>query len=501
MNSKLIAYINFFFQIISTLYYWVLLVPFLEMFANLMDCDWSSYFPGYEQNCPYRSEIVLILSIFGMLMVFMCGLYIIWLYRTYIFLDKSLLKKKFTFILLIIFLNKVFLVCLWPLIKEIQALVFICIHLIGCLSLFDYLANFPITNTFLSRFYISVLMNYEFLCIIFTLDCYTNIFHEEDLFYIIMIVLIFGVKVALKLFEKLYCRILFQNFNNFQFLGFSLEEFHRLYNNKSNSETDLFLFCGMLKFHIRTCKTKECIFTEKKFEKFDKMNIEEKDKIINRFISETFLKNIKNVYIKNLKNQKNYDSILLKYCSFLASNNNNNSIKSYYEIQHMISLNKKKSFYFQSISLNILKLLESLIKIYEFHSKMNNESPLNDKEIDLQSFFEILRDKDIMKNRLISIMNLKVNFWEEYKSGLHSYYQLIKQINNLMGPVKDYQNFIELKLKLYKNSQKRIFALKFKIIFTCYVYNSVNECIKVEDELEKLKKKRIDFGEEYHKLQ
>lgn len=491
LRTKLISFMNLLFQIVSTLFYWVFLVPFLEMFANLMDCDWYSYFPDYERNCPNNNEIITILSVFGMIMVFICGVFILWLYRTYSFLDKSLLKKKFTLILLAIYLCKTFIVCLWPLLKNSTIMVFLFLHAIGLLSIFDYLVNFPITNTFLSKFYISILMNYELLCIIFTLDCYSNIFEERDLFYIIVIVILCGVKLGITIFKKLYYRIVIENFQKFQFLGFSLEEFHRLYHNRFNSNSDLFVFCGMLKFHIRVCKLKDCVLNEKKLMKFDKMNIEDKEKLINKFISEMFLRNIREVFKKNQKNSKNYDSILLKYCSFLA-NHNNNSIKSYYEIQHMLSLNTKKSFYFQSISLNLLKIIEALIKLYEYESKRNsNENSLNEKEIDLSSFFEILKEKDLFKQQIIEILQLKVEFWEEYKTGIHSYSKIIRNINKLMKIVIDFEKFIEYKLKVYKNSQKRIFALKFKIMFTCFVLNTVNESIKFEDELEKLKKKEL----------
>jgi len=323
------------------------------------------------------------------------------------------------------------------------------------------------------------------------LDCYTSIFQEVDLFYIIMIVLVLTIKVASKIFEKLYYRILMQTFENFQYLGFSLEELHRLYHNRFDSNVDLLLFCGMFKFHIRTCKIKDCVLSEKKMQKFDKMNVDEREKLVNRFVSEMFLRNIKEAYQKNIKNNKNFDSILLKYCSFLTNHNNNNSVKSYYEIQHMLSLNTKKSFYFQSISLNLLKIIESLIKIYEFESKKNNENAMMDKEIDLQSFFEILKDKDFMKSQLIEIFIIKLDFWEQYKTGLNSYSQIIRNINKLMKPVRDYGRMIDFKIKQFKNSQKRIFALKFKIMFTCFILNTVNECIKVEDELEKLKKKEL----------
>ena len=490
LRSKPIEILNVFFQMIVTTYYWALLIPFLEIFSNLMDCDWYSYFPDSDKGCPHNSTTVLILSIFGITTVSLCGVFILWLYRSYIFLDKALLKKKFTVILLVIYLFKVFLVCLFPLYKQVNALMFIFLHMIGIFSLYDYVFNFPITNTTLSKFYISVLVSYEVLCTIFTLDCYTDLFQEEDLFYIIMIVLVLSIKLSLKLFEKLYFRILIQNFGNFQFLGFSLEELHRLYQNRFDSNQDLLLFCGMLKFHLRKCSLKDCVLSEKRMRKFEKMNVEEKEKLINKFISEMFMRNIREVFQKNIKNNKNFDSILLKYCSFLT-NHNNNSIKSYYEIQHILSLNTRKSFYFQSISLNLLRIIELLIKIYEYESKRNVESALNDKEIDLQSFFDILKEKDQMKSQLILIFNIKIDFWEQYKTGLSSYSQIIKSINKLMTPVREYQRLIDLKIKIYKTSQKRIFALKFKIMFTCFILNTVNECIKVEDELEKLKRKEL----------
>ena len=77
---------------------------------------------------------------------------------------------------------------------------------------------------------------------------------------------------------------------------------------------------------------------------------------------------------------------------------------------------------------------------------------------------------------------------------------MIKNVNLLVNPIKDFESTLEKKLLLKKDNTKKVFLLKFQIIFNCMVLNNVNDGLKIEDELDKLKKKRNDFRYNNFKL-
>lgn len=486
LKSKTIEYFNYLFQYFVSLYYWLLFVPILEVFSNIVDCDWYSYL---RDDCSSHFSLS-ILSIIAMIITIIIGFFILWLYRTYMFLDKGLLKKKFTMILAVIYITKVILVVLFPLVKEdFPIIIFILLHIIGIYSLFDYIKNFPISNRALSQFYISVLTCYETLCIIFTIFEYTNMIEEQSLFYILAFSLILSIKLGLKIHENIYHNLLKFNFENQQFLGYCLEELYRLYHGRNSRNRDAFFFGGILKLHISKCKHNKCVLKEEILNEFEFINLEERDKIINNFIAQNFILNIKKIRDKSSANARNFELIILKFSSFMQKNNSS-PLKAFYDMQKIFSLYKQKSFFFQSISASLLGQVRSIINLYEskwFQSSSIDES----KEIDIKNFSEMYSEKLYLRKIFIALLEKKFIFWDKFKDGFHTYEEIIESLNFFLDEAVLVRKIIDNNLLKNKNSQKKIFDLKFKTIFECIIFNNVNMAVKNEEELDKTKKKEL----------
>lgn len=487
LKTNMITYLNYLFQYFVSLYYWVLFVPILELFSNILDCDWYSYL---QKECSSSHLYLSILSIVATIITFIIGFFILWLYRTYMFIEKGLLKKKFTIALAILYTTKMILIVIFPIVKNnMSFVIFLLLHIVGLYSLYDYVRNFPITNSFLSRFYASVLTCYEFLCIIFTVFEYTNFIEEESLFYVIAFVMVLGVKLGLTIYETIYHNQLKSNLENPQFIGYCLEELYRLYHARHSCNKDALFLGGVLKSHISKCKLAKCVLKEEVLNKFDFMDLEAREKLINRFISQTFVIAIKNMRTKNNSNIRNIELNILKFSSFIQKNNAS-PLKAFYEMQKIFSLSQQKSFYFQSISLNVLQQIREIINLYE--SKwFKTDSPDDNKELEVQTFFEMFKEKNLLKKLFITLLEKKFLFWDKYKDGFHTYSEVFEILSDFLNEAVNVRNFIERNLIRNKNSQKRIFDLKFKTILECIIFNNVNSAVKNEDELDKLKKKEL----------
>lgn len=490
LNSRALIFLNFLFQYYVSLFYWIFAVPALELFSNILDCNWYSYLDDYPQ-CSSLPLYISILSILAMIVTIINGFFILWLYRTYMFLDKGLLKKKFTVILAILYIAKFLLVVVYPMMQSnFPIIVFVALHLIGLYSLFDFIRNFPITNSSLSRFYISILCSFEILCIIFTLFEYTQVIEEPSLFYVVIIATVFSIKLGLKIHEVIYHNMLKSNMDDKQFLGYCLEELYRLYHSRHSCAKDCFFLWGVLKLHVTKCKLEKCFISEKVLSELNFLDLDVQQKIMNNFVSQIFTKNIKEINKKNSSNARNFELIVLKFSSFL-NKNNSSPIKAYYEMQKIYSLNSHKSFYFQSISINVLQQIRSLIRLYEFKSHRNGDFIENDKELEVSTFFEMFNEKLFLRRLFIDLLEKRMNFWDKYKDGFHGYSEVFKVLNGFMNEVVNVKNILDTRLNKNKLTQKVIFDLKFKTILECVIFNNVNNAVKNEDELDKIKKKEL----------
>lgn len=491
-NSKIIVLLNYLFQCFVSLYYWVLFVPILELYSNILDCNWYSYFDDFNDNCSSHVTSLSILSVFGIISTIISGFFILWLYRTYTFIETGLLKKKFTVIIAILYISKILLVLLYPLINEnMTILIFLLLHIIGLYSLFDYIKNFPITNSILSKFYISVLISYEMVCTILTIYEYTDLIEEQSLFYILAIVIVFSIKIGLKIFEYIYHNQLKSNMEDEQFIGYCLEEFFRLFYSRHSCNKDSFFLGGILKLHVSKCKFSKCILKEDILRQFELISLEEQQKLINNFITQMFTKTIHDINKKKGSNTKNFELSVLKFSSFL-NKNNTSPMRAFYQIQKVFSLNHSKSFYFQSISINILRQIIALIGVYEAKSHRNSDSTVvNEKELDVKIFFEMFNEKILLKKLFLVILERRVHFWDKYKDGFRSYEEILKDLNFFMNSVIEVRQILETNLLKNRHHPKKIFDLKFRTILECIIFNNVNSAVKTEDELDKLKKKEL----------
>lgn len=489
-KKNIFRVVGIIFQIICSLFDVFLMLPILELFSKIIDnCNWYSILQ--MSKCEDKSFINDLMAIIGMAVTGILGIIILILNKSYFFLDKDLLKMKFTFYNFVIFLIEIMMICLWLFFKKYEIIIYVFLCAIGFIKFYNFLKIFPYHNTSLNKVFISFTFILISITAVFFLKGFTDLFNSLDLFYSIFILIILSIKLASRTFDYLHKNFKIEDFTKFKHLSYNLEDFYQILNPQTNE--DKFILDGIFNLHHRNHNFKGYILSEKKYNSFMKMEVEEREKIVTSLISEIFLISIQNQIKKDIKNKVKYDTVFLKYCTFLTYFNKN-PIKANFEIQNIIVLNKNKNFYFKCIISDLLKKLAESIQYYE---NSNREKDVHDeKELDVRTFFNILKEKERLRLDTIELLNKKIKFFENYKEGIVSYEQIIKNINDLIFPIRKMKDILNAKLSTNnKIDQKKIFVLKFKIIFFSMIMNNVNEGLKVEDELEKLKKKEFTLDQ------
>lgn len=485
-NSKILNILNSLAQRISYIFNPICLIPILEICINIENCDILKSFRNVS-NCESNLIALKALSIIGLMSTSILGLLLVSLNRSYNFIDPMILRPRLNFSEVLVFLCKVCLVAFWPLHENMPIITFLLINFIWIIYSFDFIMKIKYVDKNVQKFYLCCLLVNIGISFMYTLENYTEFFNQEDFFYSILIIVLLASKVANFIAKKVNKIILSENFENDLNFGFSLEYLYLL-NKDAFLKENFFEILGILKQHVNACSDPECVLTKKRFNRFHSSGFEEKEYLIIQFISQLFSKYFeKNVNLAK-KDSNFFDELILKYCTFL-SNINKNPIKSYYEILYILSLKKTKNFYFKHRSLKILKKVKDIILTQEKLGSFGKDK--GSKEIDVRVYFEILKEKNAIKENVIDLLRRKINFLEFYKEGVYSYEKIIMNLFYFVPHLKSFENFLSKNLGKKKENSKKIFSLKFQIIYNCLILNNVNEGIKIEDELDKLKKKEM----------
>lgn len=485
-NSKILNLLNTIAQKISYFFNPICLIPILEICINIENCDILTSFRNVA-NCQSNLLILKALSIIGLIFTSIISFVLVSFNRSYNFIDPMVLRPRLDFTEVLVISCKICLVALWPLHDKITIITFLLINAIWIIYGFDFIMKVKYVDKNIQKFYLCCLLINIGISLMYTFENYTDFFKEEDLFYCILIIVLLAIKIANFITSKVRSTILSENFENHINFGFSLEYLYLL-NKEFFIRENYFEILGILKQHVNLCSDPECLLTKKRLNRFHSYSFKEKEYLIIQFISQLF----SNYFEKNVnlakKNSNSFDELILKYCTFL-SNINNNPVKSYFEILYILSLKKTKSFYFKQRSLKILKKVKDIILIKEKLEYFGKDK--GNKEIEVRVYFEILKEKNAIKENVIDLLKRKINFLEFYKEGVYSYEKIIMNLFHFVPHLKMFEHFLSKNLEKKKENSRKMFLLKFQIIYNCLILNNVNEGIKIEDELDKLKKKEM----------
>lgn len=478
-TRKMVIFLNI-FTFFTNLFLWVLMIPILSFFIGIVQCE--------ENNAICQQLYIQLLSIIFIIINCLLALAILWANRSHSFIEKGFLRIKFSFFELLVLILKFILVLFFQIIKEkISLLIFLLVLAIQILSLLNFIVNFAISDMFLNRFYLNVLSNSIIIAFFYFLKYVDTSFEEKNLFYLLMISFVFCSKCFAKFNEKVQKILYNGEFGDIKTFTISLSNFYMFFIKKQTSVFSTFFFLGIMKHHILNCKHENCVFQQKDLLFLENMKISEQNRLLNLFVAKTFLRMLRK---KETRNSADYEDILLKYGSFVTYHNLN-AIHAFLELQKAFSLNKNPSFYFKATVKSLEKSLKTYIQEYDRKSK---EKQLKEnKEMDIASFANMHKVKKNLNKNFLVLLKEKLKFWENYRNGFATYDLLFKNVSKLNNKVLQMWDFLKKNLKNSQNSlATRIFPLKYLSILACVFMNHLNEGVKFEDEIEKLRKREAN---------
>lgn len=484
LEAKILKPFIFMFQIFCSLFNIFFFIPLLEVFSKIIDCENISILNGVK--CDQLSKIYYHSSIIGNLLTITLSILINWTNKSYMFLDQDLLKTKWNFLILLKLLCKSIMICFWSFLKIQKIVIYIFLLVIALLKFYDFLKHFPFNSNILNKYYICLILSQISLTGLFVFDLFADFFDGVDFFYCFFIMIGLSIKLGIISFEFIFKNIQIKDFSEHHYLNYNLEYLFQILNLKNK---DKFLLEGVISSFLKNNSESTISFEGNTNLPYSELTHDKKEKFIVNLISKIYLTSFQKSMKENINKRGEIDQIFLKYCTFLAYFNKN-PIKATFEIQRIINQNNFKNLYCKFVISDLLSKLSETIDYHEKNSIVKNRHEPN-KELDVKTFFIILKEKEDLKLNTIEIFEKKIVFFEKYKEGISSYHQMIQNINELINPIRKMKIILDKKMQKNRFNRTKLFVIKFKIIFYSMILNNVNEGLKIEDELDKIKRKEL----------
>lgn len=485
-NTKAISWLVKAIVLFMNLFFWIFFIPILELFSNVLDC--TSCSPFFEQN--FCDSILLkLISILGLFSAcFLCFLFL-WVNQSHNFLEKGFLRMQASGTdFLIIFLH-IILVSFYKYLKDSMPFLIelLIIFILGIWTI-SSIKNSTFSDQKTQSYFICFLIANLTISFGFMLKDTGSFLKEKNFFYVVMVSLVFAIKLTFKLINKTNSYLNDSQFKEFRYLGVSLDVFYSNFQNKQSQEKARFLFNGLFRNHYILCKIHNCFISRHKFKDFTSYNTFDQSRTLNSFISEILIRSLKD---KDNRKSTDFEPLLLKYISFITYKSLN-PIKSIYELEHVMTLNKNPSFYFSCIVKCLTKQLQISIREYESVIKKDLTEK---KEIDVATFSYLHRSKSKLQKSFILIMKERKLFWEHFRDGFQGFDKMISSAEQLNKKIIAMIRFLDKEIKESKPCLLELMIpLKFRSLISCVVLNHLHEGVKFEDQFEKLLKRETSFN-------
>ena len=263
-------------------FFWILMTPTMELGMNITDCESFSYIVINRDNAGCIIPVyVWFLAIWLCVLSFIIATVYMWTYTENSFLDTKSIKMNFTFCYFLVFFSRFIFILVFPLIyNESGNLVYVFLHIFALTGFIDYWLYFPIRNHEINKKYISVLCAMEAFFVVMTFWGIWGVISQDNLFYVMIIMMVFGYKFGEKLHFALYFKILNSNFRNEKCKTYLLEELLFLHQNIKLAEKNM-IFCGICRHHVKDCRELKCKLMEKHLKLLESTNNEDERRKIN----------------------------------------------------------------------------------------------------------------------------------------------------------------------------------------------------------------------------
>ena len=462
------------------LYFWILLVPFLEILVNPFNCKSGSFLHCGDE----LPQILWVLSGFSIVLSIILGLFHLLINYDYKFLDFMEIRIGLNVLSLASFIIR----CMFPLasilIGQNDYVLILLLHLFAVLNFVNYIETFPIRSSSMSSFYFSSILSFEVVVIIVTFWKYFGVLVEESIIYLIMFGWVFSFKMGWNYLFRRRMSIFLSNFSYPGLIDYELEELFYLINNTSESSNNFFLLSGILQIHAKVCTNPMCKLKSKTMKKFETLPLIKKIRIVDSFIIQRFKKEIEQQ--SKFKTREN-EKLVFKYISYLITSHCNTS-KTFYETQKIRLLYTSRSFLGEILLAGLFRQVEKNIRDIEREKAISQRKNL-DQSLEVSSFFRINRQKVALELNLNKLLETKINFWENYKDGFKSYDDITKELFRFFKQANSFRQQIEELLYQPVLQHKKITLFRFMSIYHCIVLNQLSEALSFEEQIETIRKR------------
>ena len=369
LKNRLIQGFLKLFAIFLNMFIWVFMLPILELFTSVNQCQNNNGF------CTVTYAKAL--SVINLVFACFIAILVLWANRAHSFIEKGHLRMNFTAAESISVVLRVFLACFFYIFQQnAKFLIHLLVLVIFLVSAYNYYHSQAFSNEILSASYVFFIGNGLIIAIYYIFKDFTNILSQRNLFYSLMMAMLYISKLSFKTASKTRNSILQSDFQNLKTLALSLSTFYSFFIQKQVSNRADFFFNGVLRHHVSICQDNHCPVKKEQFLAFEKTSGGVQNKMINEFIAKTFLNTF---HMKTTRQSAEFELLLLRFGSFITYHNMN-PIHAFLDLEKVFSLNKTPSFYFKSIVKSLEKSLKEYIKDYDKKSKACAELSADKKE-------------------------------------------------------------------------------------------------------------------------
>ncbi|KAL4453163.1 hypothetical protein ABPG74_015394 [Tetrahymena malaccensis] len=538
--QKITSKINEILNLYFTLFLNVFLSFYLEINCSLIFCSKKSmlsnmrhqFYDSTISTCTFPTY-QLILGTFGLFLTLVTALLTNYYFRNYEFLEKNILKRKFTilyFSLTVLRVVITFIEFQWQnqnmlIAKHIIAQIF------GIVSIVDYFLYLPYTDQVISKYYLNVIAFYQSAVTCSNFYFWFNIINGQEMFYLTVLLGIIFRAVLDQTLNFKYDYIMQGNWKTERIinnLDFYLEQIIQLGQQCSTQEEAKTKLYKIYKLHQINCIVPNCVChqyqklnmkTHQEQELEDNLQEHSNNKDIENSIVDSGI-NMQLLYLfvdgifkwmfsqKCItQNKSQFQQLSLKYISFMVRYQNN-PVRAYQELKILQLKNIQFSMFFeilsQIIEINIQNTILNQQEIGESNSvlssqQIDNRNSQKIKQVILHNELRIdvlLEVEKLCQKYICSFLQIideKQGLWTLLQNGYKDIDGFQKDSLNLMRKISHTRTQFQKQIQQAKKEMPDIeICIQFQKliqIFYLFVINDTVKAIQLDSKINELKKR------------
>ena len=450
-------------------YEFVLVQPCLQILMCAFDCQTqgqSSYF--HCESPPFSNLTHAFITVPALFLAFFLGVLQIFGNRNFHF-GFRVLNHEPDLLGFTIYFCRCLLVLLQTVFNNHAFACYVLANVFGIFSIVNGTINSKfLKDEVLKKVFFSLLGAFQAVAFILTLRNYSSLIDDENLVYIMPVLVVLSFKLGLKLAEKFVDYTLIDCSNEIE----CFDEKMSLIRTKIFFDSKQFIN-GFFKNHFRgKCKDSLCQAEKNSVLKQNDQTLYLR--AVDQFIRRQFLFFLGDKALKSRENLQ--QQIVMQYIDFLFISSRN-SMFLMFEFEKTKSRLKKKPFFLMFL----LKWLSERIKDRMMQDE-NQAELSSERHVDLCNYFRFSKYKLRFEELSNSLLLEKRKFWANYLNG--GFQQMASLVVALRELIKKIEYFDARLQKYCQKPDSKVLELKLRSILNCLFYNNVDKALKYEGDFE-----------------